>query len=201
MARVTFSPLIAGMSGRTADAVFASWKGRNYVRKYVIPHNPQSAAQTLVRESLARCVTLWRSLTAHIKKWLDEYGTDYRMAGYNTFCSKNRALEQVPSALKPVPDNPHVVAPSTLAGAAGAAGEIDVTWVDNAPEDYNQVILLARLVSGAVFEASVEAGAALQAKTLTGLNTGEDYDIYAMWWNNDDEIIGTAVADMAVTAG
>ncbi|GAJ20648.1 unnamed protein product, partial [marine sediment metagenome] len=37
MARVLFTPMIAGLSGKVSDAVFARWKGRYYVRTRVIP--------------------------------------------------------------------------------------------------------------------------------------------------------------------
>lgn len=197
------SPLVSSMSGKTAGLVAASWKGRQYVRRYVIPHNPQSAGQTAVRESLARCVTLWRSLSSIVKTSLNSYGADYRMSGYNTFMSKNRAAEQVPALLKPVPDNPHVPAPNTPAFAAGGAGEIDFTWVDNSGDTCNQILLYCRKDDGSIFNAFAIADANALTITVSGLDTGEDYDCYAWFhYSGAPKVVhGTVAGELAVTAG
>jgi len=200
--KVKFSPLVASMSGTAADAVMASWKGIQYVRKHVIPHNPQTAAQTLVRESLARCMTLWRSLSGPFKDWLDTYGVDYRLSGWNIFVQKNRAAEQAGTALAPAPANPHVDAPSTLAFAegAGAAGTIDATWVDNSPDGYTRIYFLARRIDEAAFKLIVARDSDELAYTLTGLDAGEDYDCYAAFRHAVTGVIGTVDSDLAVTA-
>ena len=68
--KLTFSPLVAGMSGKAAHAVAASWKGVPYVRKLVIPHNPKSAAQVIQRGYFARMPSWFRSLPTDLKTWL-----------------------------------------------------------------------------------------------------------------------------------
>lgn len=200
--KLKFSPLVAGASGSTADLTAANWKGRAYVRKKVVPANPQTAAQTAVRESMARCVTLWRSLAAAQKTALDTYGVDYRMSGYNIFCQKNRALEQVPAILKPLPDNPNCAAPLTPVWAAGAAGLIDFTWSDSdQPADYAYVTAFARLKDSNVFTTPKTAARAAESLTLTALDTGEDYDCYAFYWDSTNVFGGTTTGELAVTAG
>lgn len=55
MAKVTgplFSLTASGSVGKTV--VYSSWKGRPYVRRLVIPMNPQNVAQTEVRNAM-RC--------------------------------------------------------------------------------------------------------------------------------------------------
>jgi len=199
---VTPSPLVSSMSGKTAGLVAASWKGRQYVRRHVIPANPNTAAQQAVRNSLARCVLLWRSLAAFTKAWLDSYGADYRMSGYNVFMSKNRALEQVPSNLKPVPDNPHVPVPSdfTAATGAGASGDIDCTWTDDSPTDFDNCRIYARDIAGNIFNAEIGPGSVLEAGTISGLEPGETYDVYAAWCDNTNGDIGTIVCIADVDA-
>ena len=199
--KITYSPLVASCSGTTANAVAATWKGINYIRQHVIPANPNTAAQQLVRNALTRCVTLWRSLHANIKSWLNTYGVDYRMSGFNVFMQKCRTLEQAGSALKPVPDNPYCPAPASFAGAAGGAGEITVTWTDNSPAAYSLFFGFVRLVGTNVFLKENQVDADLGTMTFTGLDAGEDYDCYGFFQHTTDSDCGTSAADLAVTAG
>lgn len=200
--KIFYSPLVAGLRGKAADAVASSWKGIDYVRKWVRPANPQTAAQTAVRESFARCIPLWRSLDSHPKTYLDKYGTDYQMSGMNVFVQKCRALEQAAALIKPMPDHPLVPAPSTLvfATGAGASGDIDVTWVDNAPEDYDAIFIVARLASGNIFNFFSYPASNLGAYTITGLVAGENYDCYAWYWNDTPNDHGTSDGDLAIAS-
>ncbi len=200
--KIKWSPLVGSASGTTADAVAASWKGIQYIRKHVIPHNPKTPAQTLVRESLARCVPLWRSHHINVKTWLNTYGVDYRMSGFNVFMSKSRALEQAGSLIMPVPANPYCPAPSTLAFAEGigAGGDIDVTWVDNAPVDYDGIAFAIRRADGNVFNYYTTRASAGEAEVLSGFDAGEDYDCYAWFVNEVAKIHGTPDGDLGVTA-
>ncbi len=194
--KITFSPLIASASGRAADAVAANWKGRGYIRKHVIPHNPKTAAQIAIRESLARCVTLWRSLGTEVKAWLDAYAIDYRMAGYNTFVSKNRALEQTPAALAVVPANPHVVAPAALTADVAVAEIITVTWTDAVVTDFTKMLLLLRRNDLAVFEGeTLLIDASAETHDFTALTTGKTYDTYGAYFNPTKNIFGTTACD------
>ena len=196
------SALVATMSGSTADLTAASWKGRLFVRKKVVPHNPKTAAQVLVRESMARCVTLWRSLAAAQKTALDTYATDYQMSGFNQFTKLNRVLEQAAGILKPLPDNPNCAAPLTPVWAAGAPGLIDLTWSDSdQPAAYAFVTAFARLVDTDVFTAPKTAARATESLTLTGLDAGEDYDCYAFYWDSTNVFAGSTTGELAVTAG
>jgi len=198
--KIIFSPLVAGFSGKTAHLVGASWKGIAYVRKLVTPANPQTAAQTAVRDSLTRCVELWRSLDAKIKAWLDEYAVDYRMSGYNTFMSKCRADEQTPALLTVVPANPHVDAVSTLAFATGAgvSGDIDCTWVDNAPAGCTLIAIVVRDDATNRFEGYVTEAKASCTKVIGGLDPAKTYDCYAFWTDAAETYYGTCDGDLGI---
>lgn len=200
--RVTPSPLVGRMSGKTAGLVAATWKGRQYVRAHVIPANPQTAAQTLVRTSLARCVTLWRSLEADFKTWLDEYATGYRMSGFNTFMQKNRAVEQAGTALAPVPAHPNCAAPEALAfvTGVGAGGTIDLTWTDNSPTAFNQLRVCLRLDGGNIFTDFKTFQADAETGIIPGLTAGEDYDCYGFYVDSVEVEYGTSDSDLAITA-
>lgn len=63
MARVSGPLMSLDASGKFADTLVASiWKGRNYMRKYVIPANPKTAAQTAHRGTFSDAVAGWHNL-------------------------------------------------------------------------------------------------------------------------------------------
>jgi hypothetical protein len=61
----TKAPLFGfGASGKLGDAiVFGSWKGIDVAREYVVPSNPQSAAQTTQRGYFTTAVDEWHDAT------------------------------------------------------------------------------------------------------------------------------------------
>ncbi len=190
------------MSGKAADAVASSWKGRAYIRKLVIPHNPKSPAQRAVRESLARCVPLWRSLWVDLKFWLNVYARDYGMAGYNTFMKYNRKLEQAADVLLPMPPNPYAPAPGTFAPVTGVgvAGDIDVTWLDLSPDEMDQIYFILRLAATNVFLYGGLPLAAAETFTISGLTPEAVYDVYAFFRNGTTKECGTSAGVLAVAA-
>lgn len=136
MALVTFSPLIASMSGKTADAVFASWKGRNYVRQHIIPANPQTAGQTAVRNSLAEAVALWQSVSETLKTAYGDGADALNISGYNDMVGRSRAAIQAVSGLYgPRRNNdaadPRLAIPTDLAyDSEPVAGSAKFDWTD-----------------------------------------------------------------------
>jgi hypothetical protein len=188
------------MSGKAAGVVAASWKGRMYIRKLVIPSNPQSDAQDVVRESMARCMTLWRSLSATIKAFLTTYGTRYQMSGWNVYASKNRKLEETEVSHKVVPDNSLVQALNTFAAAtgAGAAGTLELTWASTVITGYTKVAVIARkaTVDHYVGELLTTLESA-HTYVFTGLTPGASYNVTA--WLYRPASAGVT-ADMGTTA-
>lgn len=200
--KVTPSPLVSEMRGKTAGLVAATWKGIQYVRMHVIPGNPQTAAQTAVREAFARCVTLWRSLSGPFKTWLDTYYSDYAMSGFNGFIRLNRTLEDADALLKPVPDSPYQPAPegAAFATGAGAAGTIDITWTDNSIDGYTRCYGIARRADANEFAPSLAVDSDAEAMTLTGLDAGEDYDVYVTFRHAVTGHMGSSAGELDVAA-
>ncbi len=179
--KVWFTPIISGARNKVGDAVFSVWKGIAYVRTRVIPHNPKSDDQMVVRNSLARCVPLWRSLEEQIKDVLDTYANDYQMSGFNWFISKNRVLEETFHSQVITPPNRKIDAVTTLAGAAGESGAIDLTWLDGTVgADYKVYVLYrkwAELLADSVFTLFQKETTlvSLNALTIDGLTPGAGY--------------------------
>jgi len=199
MARVTLGPLVSDVSGKTAGSVFSRWKGRNYVRRLVTPANPQSVAQTAQRNAMARCVILWRFLAAWVKTALDEVGIDFQMSGYNWFCGQNVVNEKTYDSGKLMGHNPESAIVEDFAAAAGGASEITVTWTDPTLTNVTHCSIFYRLVESASEDAEFtfdsHTAVATETKTITGLNTGEDYRVVAMFTNADQSIVGESDSD------
>ncbi len=65
MARVSGPFMSVDASGTIYKSLTASiWKGRNYIRGYTIPSNPNTAAQQAQRALMASAVAGWQGLTA-----------------------------------------------------------------------------------------------------------------------------------------
>lgn len=61
MAKPTAPLLSFGASGQVAETlVFSKWRGRSYARRYVIPSNPQTAEQSLTRDTFSWLQAVWK---------------------------------------------------------------------------------------------------------------------------------------------
>lgn len=200
MARVTYSPLVTGVSGKVKDTVFSRWKGRAYIRARVTPSNPQTTAQTAVRTSLARCVDLWQSFQTQIKTAWDLYASPYSMSGYNKFMSANRADEQAGNELETSPLNSLVDPADTFSAASGAgSGEIDLTWTGGTVgASYKAYVLVRHSASNAFIlgEADTTLFSA-GSLTLTGLSAGDSYQVYLSDEETGDSLFSQSMSDTA----
>jgi hypothetical protein len=71
-------------SGTFAGLLTASiWKGRNYMRKHVVPTNRKTDAQKVVRTLLATAVAAWQGLTA-MEPVSGGTGAENYKSGWNT---------------------------------------------------------------------------------------------------------------------
>ena len=184
--KIGFSPLVSSASGRAADMVAASWKGRAYIRKWVRPANPQSAAQTLVRDSMADMPALYRSLDSTTKGLLNRWGAAYRMSGWNVFVRSNRALYQAdPTTMILMPPNPVVdKLEFNVATGDGASGTMSITWTDPTLTDWTKVGVCALKADATVFAKCISTTlASAETLTLTDLTPSATYNVWAWLYN------------------
>lgn len=84
---------IRGALGKSV--VFSNWKGRNYLREYVTPANPQTDAQTAERLHHAAIVELFQNnvkgTPAHKTAWNAE-ALPRLISGFNQFVSYGRQI-------------------------------------------------------------------------------------------------------------
>jgi hypothetical protein len=133
--------------GRSKRAlVYSIWRGLNYVRAFVVPTNPSTDRQIAVRAVFVAASRAWGALTADNREtWrayskshllTDVFGASFAASGINWFVGLFCRATDLGET--PVSNAPSVSAPGDLSGLeapAGAAGEIDVSWTDNAEGD------------------------------------------------------------------
>ena len=88
MAKVTGPLLSLDASGTLASTMTASvWRGINYIRQRVVPHNPQSTAQTAIRQVLTDGVSKWRfgAIVGSDKNFWNTYAKGLGESGFNRY--------------------------------------------------------------------------------------------------------------------
>jgi hypothetical protein len=96
MVKITniFGDRYSGQAGKAG--VFATWKGRQYRRAYVIPSNPNTTKQLEVRDSLKNAITRWHSYITQQRQSYAYMAAGQVMSGFNLFCS--RWQKQMPNS-------------------------------------------------------------------------------------------------------
>jgi len=89
MAKVNLHPVVKSVSGRVWSLVFYSSRNLQYARRYVIPHNPNTAAQKSRRNLFAEVVTLWQKLPKYKQVQWNQKASGKMMSGYNLFISQH----------------------------------------------------------------------------------------------------------------
>jgi hypothetical protein len=93
MAKVILHPMILGISGKIGSLVFYSYRNNQYVRRYVIPKNPNTPAQRSRRELFGEAVNKWQNLKGYKKDQWNSNARNKRMSGYNLFISTRLSSE------------------------------------------------------------------------------------------------------------
>jgi len=90
MAKTTAPLLSFGGSGQIGKTmVYGSWKGRPYVRRHVIPANPQSAEQTITRNAFSFLQSVYKFAPALVTDVWESYASGLVMTARNGFTKLN----------------------------------------------------------------------------------------------------------------
>lgn len=90
MAKTTAPLLSFDASGSLAKSlVYSKWRGISYVRRHVVPSNPQSAAQVAVRDVFSWLNNVWRYMPAEVQAPWDAYASGQPLTGRNAFLKQN----------------------------------------------------------------------------------------------------------------
>lgn len=90
MGKLTAPLLSFGADGQVGKSlVFSRWRGINYARRYVVPSNPQTAAQQTTRNTFSMLSDLWARYPADAREpWsIEALGKSY--LDFNRFIGRN----------------------------------------------------------------------------------------------------------------
>lgn len=95
MARLTAPLLSLGARGKLGDAiVFATWKGVDYARTYVIPENPNTSGQQEVRGVFSTLTEMWKRMPLIARAPFTEAAAGQPMTDRNKHVQLNVAALQ-----------------------------------------------------------------------------------------------------------
>ena len=126
------SGVLGNTRGKVAGVVGSQWKDKNYLREYVKPANPNTAAQQVQRGLMRLCVAFAKSLVGPVfNAYTDKFLKS--MSGYNAFIKANIALFTTDPTYASV-----VISQGKLSPVSGLAatydtgiGNLVLTWNDN----------------------------------------------------------------------
>ncbi len=131
MARTTGPLMSMGASGTIGNTMtFSSWKGRSYVRRTVIPANPQSPAQVAVRAMLTFLSQAWKSLTSVNQATWNVSAQNQQLSPFNAFVQDNArrwTTGEFPSQATPPTAATNSAALSLIATSGQASANLSLT--------------------------------------------------------------------------
>ncbi len=87
MARVTLNVAFKSLHGKVGDAIFYQRYGKQIMRPYVAPSNPDTPAQRERRGEFRKAVHAWQALAVEEKEEWKREARRMRRSGYNLFIS------------------------------------------------------------------------------------------------------------------
>lgn len=136
MAKPTAPLLSFGASGSLANSlVYSKWKGRPYVRRYVIPGNPQTTGQTLTRDIFRNLNAIWKVAGALLVAPWDRFAQGQVLEGRNAFVGQNITTLRGDSDLADIILSPGAKGglPQATTVFTPAAGQVTVDFTTPTP--------------------------------------------------------------------
>jgi len=199
MAKTTAPLLSFGGSGQIGKTmVYGSWKGRSYVRRHVVPANPQSVEQTVTRNCFSFLQSVYKFAPALVTDVWTAYAAGLVLTARNGFTKLNLPVLRGETDLTNMTLSGGALGgpPPLDAVATPGSGQLSVavTAPSVLPQGwtiYSAVVAVIRDQdpdSGTLF--TITAGEDLTsayAVVLTGLTSSELYQVRAwLKWNRPD---------------
>lgn len=186
---IILNGILGKVSGKVAGVVGASWKDKAYLRAYVKPANPNTAAQQVQRTKFSDVVAFCKPLVGQVfNTYTDKFQKS--MSGFNFFIKKNidifEGTPEYSSVL--ITEGPLSVPLITTAILTGSLMEIEWTANNgnNGKDDDGVFAAVYHKVSGIWFFASSESPRSVQAITVGLLNETEAADYECWIWAKQD---------------
>lgn len=207
MARVTGPLMSMDASGTIGGSItFAKWKGRNYVRRRVVPHNPQSEAQTATRAMMRFLTQAWALISGGDQATWDDQAASEKISPFNRYIQVNmREFTQFlfPSTTYPIDRISTPPAALTVTATAGIH-EVNGTLAPGSPAPtWGLVVLLAAAITPARSDCQLiipaQAGATVSF-TVPNVKSG-NYTCQGLGFNLDGVVsaASNAVSSIIVT--
>lgn len=205
MAKPTGALLAFGASGQIAKTVvYASWRGVQYARRYLVPANPQSVEQTKTRSAFAWLQAVWKLAPTLFQDVWTLFASGQPFTNRNAFGSKNIFNLRNAANLSTFVFSPGAkggVAPSSMVITPGA-GQLSIAiTAPTAPTGWTLTSAIAAAIrdqdpnTGAFY--NITAGEDLTSPytvVLTGLTAGSLYFVGAwLKWLKPDGTIAYSV--------
>lgn len=164
MALIKTTAIIAEIRGKVAGTVFSRNASGAYMRTKVTPINPQTTAQSLVRQNFTDNSQTWRGLTENQRKLWNQsainftrtniFGDNVPLSGFNLYVRLNNNLKAVNVAvIADAPQPESVQGFTTLSVVADTGGgTFDITFTPPIAANVSvQVFATAPLSAGVTF--------------------------------------------------
>lgn len=131
----TVAPLLSfDAGGQIAKTqVYSRWKGRSYVRRYVVPANPNSSAQQAVRGAFSWLMKAWKFWPGSSAAAWTLYGDNLRITDRNAFAKLNVTAIRGETTLDNLILSPSAGSGLIAAGMTLTPGDDSVTVALTAP--------------------------------------------------------------------
>lgn len=139
MAKVTAPLLSFDAAGAIADSmVFSSWRGVQYVRRFVTPANPKTTGQVLTRDIFSNLEMRWKQGGTLMRAPWDRFAVGQRFVGRNAYLGQNIKATRGEVDMAAYIGSPGAkggLAPATLVLATVAGNAIEATITAPAAPD------------------------------------------------------------------
>ena len=133
MAKVTGPLLSFGASGQIAQTqVYATWRGIQYVRRHVVPANPQSTGQTQTRSTFSFLSAIYKQFSADAQAPWKAFATGQKFTDRNAFVHSNLPNLRTATDLTTFIASPSTGGAPSFSGflASGGVGTVTISADD-----------------------------------------------------------------------
>ena len=201
MAKITLPSYIKEGHGRMDDAVIVTRKGTNYMMVYKKTKREQTVNQQAVQDAFKTVVADWKYLTGIIRKSWDVYTGDTNVSGYNAFMGVNISHRRAGEPLELCAGMGEEIL-MNLTAAPGTAGEIVCTFLPT--ETGRHITFFSRKEVEPGIKSPIsrhDSGTGTVSPfTITGLETGANYYIYAVVTDSQYDSALTVSQSVAVSS-
>lgn len=192
MSRVTAPLLSFSAGGQIAKTqVYSSWKGIPYVRRYVIPANPQSTEQTKTRTAFSWLNNVWKIAPADFVAPWTLAAKSQQMTNRNLWLKRNTSMLRSAVDLTGL-----IMSPGAAGGIAGGItitpGNDQLTFAGTPPDPLPSGWTVVKLVGAAILQQDPQSDTDYEINVvsdssdpysvvMSGLASAADY-VAAGWW-------------------